>query len=302
MNRQLSLHPPLVRNFAPDRAPGSVGVPMVQLHPGGFSADVYQPLAEKLEPVFDLHVVDMDGVREYFEAPFTTGHPDIAFDALVARIRDGMAEHGLLPGTNDWLLSGWSFGGVVGYAIAQQLPEHQRPRGLLLLDCIAPIPLEHITDEDFTEALYMPWFASYLGAKRNRPLNIPHAEFANRDDDSALAVLLEHAVAAGALAPATSVAGLRKLWRTYFNAILRQIRLTRTYRPDRSTVPLWLLRAGTALPGMPDSLGWELYADEVPTRFCDADHYSLILGPDNIGAIAESATEAYQSDKGVRAH
>lgn len=293
MNWRAARKPRLVHDFSLPAGLADIRIPMVLVHPGGFPVDAYRRLATVLSPDFDLYVVDMDGMPEYFRAAFNGGHSTLSLDDMVEQIRTGLAEHGL-PGRAEWLLAGWEFGGVAAYALSKQLPEDQRPQGLLLLDSVAPVPRFTRTDDEQPTEILLPWFASHLAAKRGRELALPATLFDGCDEDTGLPMVLDRAVAAGVLSAQMTLPGLRKVFRSYADSMRRNVRLARRYQAGHTVVPLTVLRADTGPFEIPTALGWERVADDVPVLWCSADHYSMFLQPLAVSTIGDAAGHAYR--------
>ncbi len=192
-----------------------------------------------------------------------------------------------------YTLAGWSFGGVVAQALVEQLPAGQRPRRLVLLDSIAPTDAYKPSDEELNPTLLLGWFALYLGAKRGLPVAPDPDALAGADVEDGLRVVLEAAVAGGALRPDTPVFGLRKLYDTYVDGLLRNNRLTAPYRAKPSSVPLVLVTAeGSLIPDDP-TLGWEPLAPHGLTMHrSPGDHYTMLSRPDAAAVIAQQLVHA----------
>ncbi|PYC77996.1 thioesterase [Streptomyces tateyamensis] len=252
------------------------------VHPGALAAEVHRNLADALPDGDGLTVLDLSGLPAYFEAALTGGRADTTVQALAERL---VAELELAPGDT---LVGWSFGGVVAQAMVELLPADRRPRELVLLDSIAPTEGYQQPDEALDAPLLLGWFGMYLGAKRGRPVPLDPARLAGCGTEDGLLLVLDAAVAAGALLPDTSLPGLRKLYETYVDGLLRNNRLTAPYRPVPASVPLVLVTAERSLLPGDRTLGWQPLARHgLTVHSCPGDHYTMLTRPDAAALIAE---------------
>ncbi|QIS14066.1 thioesterase domain-containing protein [Nocardia arthritidis] len=291
MNLPTDLLLPLTSDFASrttSRHPAPTTAPMMLVQPGGFPANSFRRLAQKLAPRISLTVVDLDGIPEHRMATLTGRPCPLTVDEVAERIRAALANRGLFAAPM-WLLSGWSFGGVIAYALYTALPIGERPRGLLLLDSVAPVPPYLPAGDRLPFALILPWFASYLGARSGRALDLPAQLFVRADGESGLRIVLDAALAAEALPPETTLPGLRKLFHAYVDNVLRHVRMSRMWQPRPTSGPITVVRPDRGLFGTRDALGWERLGDNVQVRWTSANHYSLLSDRVAIDAIADTA-------------
>ncbi|MFI9815032.1 thioesterase domain-containing protein [Saccharothrix variisporea] len=255
---------PLVREFPP-----TGGHPVVLVHPGAVPAAEYADLAGALAPA-SLAVVDLEQVPEYFEAALT-GVLTTSVDALADRVVAELRARGV---PDRWTLAGWSFGGVVAFTAVSRLSADERPDRVVLLDSLAPVP-EYTAndDEELDLARVLGWFALYLAAKRDRPV----------DASDSLEAVLDAGLASGALRPGTTLPGLRKVFTTYVDGLRRNNSLARAHTPVPVDVPVTLVRPDRGLLTTPEPLGWDALAPGLTTTTCPGDHYSMLRHP---GALA----------------
>lgn len=274
-------------------APGADTVYAV--HPGALPVGLWAGLAGALPRETGFVVLDLGAVPEYGEAALapelsrlTVGH---LVDLLATAYRadradgDGLGNgHGDGAGT---VFVGWSFGGVLAHGLTERLEPAERPRAVVLLDSIAPTDAyQHTEGEPIDPAIVLRWFAMFLGARRGaevRPRPVPPGT----DTDAALALLLDDAIAAGALPPDTPMAGMRKLFEAYTAGLLRNNRLTAPYRPAPAAVPLVQIKAADSLVPADPTLGWgELAGRGLTTHSVPGDHYTMLIRPDASQATA----------------
>ncbi|WP_327178439.1 thioesterase domain-containing protein [Streptomyces sp. NBC_01335] len=259
------------------------------VHPGALDASVHRSLADALPDGIGLTVLDLGGVAEYWQAALTGGHADTTLDALAARL---MTAVGIGSGDGPYLLAGWSFGGVVAHAMTALAAPRRRPSRLVLLDSIAPVDAYKHDDDALEPSLLLNWFAMYLGAKRGRLVPVEEEQLAGLGTEDGLKVVLEAAIAAEVLLPSTPLPGLRKLYDTYVDGLLRNNRLTLPHRPTPSPVPVVLVRADRGLVPGDRGMGWESLAPHgLDVRECPGDHYTMLLRSDAATTVASLLTE-----------
>ncbi|MER8183898.1 thioesterase domain-containing protein [Kitasatospora sp. NPDC094015] len=265
--------------------PAAAGAGTVHLvHPGALAAGVHATLAEALPDGTGLTVLDLSALPDYWEAALTGGRAETTVEALAARL---LAEFTGAYDGGPYALAGWSFGGVVAQAMVQQQSPADRPDRLVLLDSIAPTGEYQQPDEALEPELLLGWFAMYLGAKRGRPVRLEPGRTAGRGVDDGLPLVLDAAVAGGALAPDTPLPGLRKLYDTYVDGLLRNNRLTAPYRPEPAAVPLVLVTAERSLIPDDPTLGWRPLAPHgLEVHRSPGDHYTMLTRPDAAELIA----------------
>ncbi|MET9427796.1 MULTISPECIES: alpha/beta fold hydrolase [unclassified Streptomyces] len=278
--------PPIVLRHRP---PAAGGRTVYAVHPGALPVGVWGNLAEALPRDTGLTILDLAGVPEYFEAALLGDHDDLSVASLVDRLANAYRdERASAPDGPPPVFAGWSFGGVIAHAMTEWLARDERPDRLILLDSIAPTYAYQHPEEALDAPLLLRWFAMYLGAKRDRTISLGPSGTDGRDTDTGLVRLLDAAVKSGALPSSTPLPGLRKLYSTYVDGLLRNNRLTAGHRPVPSTVHLVLVKAEGSLIEQDDTLGWtELAADGLDLHTAPGDHYTMLTRPDAAAAIAE---------------
>ncbi|MCX4748421.1 thioesterase domain-containing protein [Kitasatospora sp. NBC_01287] len=265
-----------------EAAPGHGTVHLV--HPGALPATVHRTLAAALPEGDGLTVLDLAGLPRYWEAALTGGRAETSIDELADRLLAELPAAGEAP---PYTLAGWSFGGVVAQAMVERQAVADRPAALVLLDSIAPVAAYQQPDEALQPSLLLGWFAMYLGAKRGRPVALPADRPAGCDTEQGLLLVLDAAVASGALLPDTPPAGLRKLYDTYVDGLLRNNRLTAGHRPPPSSIPLALVTAERSLLPGDRTLGWDQLAGAGLTiHQVPGDHYTMLTRPDAAALLA----------------
>ncbi|MFI5527937.1 alpha/beta fold hydrolase [Kitasatospora sp. NPDC051853] len=264
----------------PLRPAGPGGRTVHLVHPGALAAQVHRTLAEALPDGTGLTVLDLSALPEYGEAALTGGRAETTVGALAERLAAEL-------GDRQVTLLGWSFGGVVAQAMVELLPAERRPEQLVLLDSIAPTEEYQQPDEALEPLLLLGWFAMYLGAKRGRPVPLDPGALAGLGTDQGLPLVLDAATGSGALLPDTPLPGLRKLYDTYVDGLLRNNRLTAPHRPEPSSVPLVLVKAEQSLIPEDPTLGWQPLAPRgLGLAVVPGDHYTMLTRPDAARAVA----------------
>jgi thioesterase domain-containing protein len=276
----------LLRSLAPDGTPDAPA--LVLVHPGALTVAHYRALAEEVSATHRFRVVDLEQVAEYFEAALAGGRATISIEEIAERVTAVLRENRLTEG--QWLLAGWSFGGVVAHAVTSLLTESELPAGLVVLDSIAPVPAYTQDDENLDAAMVLRWFAMYLAAKRGGPVSVSEADLVGHDIESGLSLILDAGLESGILLPGTALPGLRKVFRAYSDGLLRNNRLAMAHRPMWARVPVTLVRPERGLLATPDPLGWEELAADLTTRDCPGDHYSMLTDPAAVVQIAQLLT------------
>lgn len=279
-NREVRGAPGAVRRF---RAAEPGGSTVFVVHPGAMPPTVHRVLAAALPDGHGLTVLDLSALPEYQSPARTDRWADTTVERLAERLLALLDEE--QPECPP-VLAGWSFGGVVAHTMVHAMAPHRRPGRLVLLDSIAPTESHQRSDDELETRLLLGWFAMYLGAKRGRAVDVRDGRIAG---DDGLAVVLETAIAAGALTADVSLPGLRKLYETYVDGLLRNNHLTAGHRPPPARIPLVLVKAERSLiPGERD-LGWHALAGHgLTVHPCPGDHYTMLTRPDAAAAIARA--------------
>ncbi|NEC84560.1 thioesterase domain-containing protein [Streptomyces sp. SID12501] len=279
--------PPVARLF---RTAASGGHTVYVVHPGALAVEVYEGLANALPEGTGLTVLDLGAVPEYADAALTGGRAATTVEdlaaLLLAALERSREENGVTA-EGSWCLAGWSFGGVLALAMTELMSTGRLPGRLVLLDSIAPVEEYKQPDDALRPDLLLSWFAMYLGAKRGRPVPLDMDRLAGCGTDEGLTAVLDAATAAGALLPDTPLPGLRKLYDTYVDGLLRNNRLTAPHRPGSAPLPLALVQAERSLVPADPTLGWRPLAPHGLTMYrCPGDHYTMLARPDSLSVIA----------------
>jgi thioesterase domain-containing protein len=265
--------PPDARPSPPARSHRfTVGI----VHPGALPVTVYQALAAALGPEVALDVL---------EVRFTGSPAELTVDRMARWLVDD------LGGRRVDLLAGWSFGGVVALAAAEQLAartaaQTAAPQHVVLLDTVAPrrlpIPAEHRAGP----VQVLGWFCMLLGARVGKPFPLRPGSLHGTLDE-ALVRIREQGLEQRVIAPDLTVGLLRQLFAWFADGARRNGRLADAYRPARLPARLTLVRPEHSLFPDSPSLGWHAYANGALTiRPCPGDHYSLLTAPSAISSLA----------------
>ncbi len=276
---------PIVRRHR-QAAPGATTVYAV--HPGALPVGVWGRLADALPRDTGLAVLDLAGVPAYFEAALSSDDTGLSVASLADRLTAAYRADREGAPQPPAVFVGWSFGGVLAHAAIERLAPEERPDRLVLVDSIAPVAAYQQPDNALDVPLLLRWFAMYLGAKRGHDLSTCFDSTRMDDLDTGLVHLLDAAVRCGALPPDTPLPGLRKLYDTYVEGLLRNNRLTAGHQPPASSVPLVLIKAERSLIPQDKTLGWtELARHGLSLHTAPGDHYTMLTRPDAADVIAE---------------
>ncbi|MCB1058204.1 MAG: hypothetical protein KDD11_22120, partial [Acidobacteria bacterium] len=232
------------------------GRPLVLVHPIGGQVLCYAPLATRLDPRLPVVAVQADA-----SAPVAS-----SLEMLAARYVDALRQRGGGP----YRLAGWSMGGVLAFEMARQLrAAGEEVEVLVLVDPQLP-PLAAADEATLLGRFGLdllaanPGLAPATGALDARALE-------GLDPRLGLDGLLRRARRRGLLPedlPHDEVARAFDTFRHHHELLTR-------YRPEATTGPALLLRAGS---GTVDAAGWRRLLPQVVTVDLPGDHYSLVVG------------------------
>ncbi|OIJ85283.1 hypothetical protein BIV24_28885 [Streptomyces colonosanans] len=286
------------------RATPPGGRTVYAVHPGALPVVAWANLAGALPQDTGFVVLDVGAVPAYLEAALDPGASDLTVDRLIdILIAAYRADHGGADAVGGGpagpvTFVGWSFGGVLAHGMTERLKPEERPDGVVLLDSVAPTGAYTYAEDDGVDPrIVLRWFAMFLGAKRGTdvPFRTPSATSSEVPSSTVgadhvlvgLEQLLRDAVACGALPEGTPVQSIRKLFDAYTAGLLRNNRLTFTYRPVPATVPLTQIKAHHSLIPSDPTLGWAELADRtLEAHSVPGDHYTMLIRPDASRAIA----------------
>ncbi|MFC8273968.1 thioesterase [Streptomyces sp. NPDC057271] len=291
------------------RATPPGGRTVYAVHPGALPVVTWANLAGALPQDTGFVVLDVGAVPAYLQAAMDPGASDLTVDRLIDILVDayradlGGAVDGAAGGAaGPVTFVGWSFGGVLAHGMTERLKADERPDGIVLLDSIAPTETYTYAEDDYVDpVIVLRWFAMFLGAKRGTEIafrapavstasasaGVPTSTVGADHVLAGLEQLLQDAVACGALPEGTPVQSIRKLFDAYMAGLLRNNRLTSTYRPLPATVPLTQIKAHHSLIPSDPTLGWAELADRtVEAHSVPGDHYTMLIRPDASRAIA----------------
>lgn len=283
---------PLVRRYGPAED-ASATRDVVMLHPGAMPVTVYRTLADRLAQPRDgefpvaLWLVDLDQVPEYTASALSGGSPRTSIGQMAAAVEEGLRAVGALTPGMPWVLSGWSFGGVIAHELSRRLSPTELPRRLVVLDTIAPVPDYTKDDGELGPELLLPWFAMFLGAKRGVALPLPDAGTELTFDG-----VLSGAVSCGAVPPDTSEAGLGKVYQVFTAGLRRNNLMCSGFQAGPARVPVTLVRPDGSLLDTPEPLGWGQLTDDLAVVGCAGDHYSMFSDAAAVETVATVIREA----------
>ncbi|MEA2693038.1 MAG: hypothetical protein QOJ16_2425, partial [Acidobacteriota bacterium] len=256
--------------LVPLRATGT-RPPLFLVHPVGGGALVYRELAELLGPEQPVYGFQARGLE--------SGEEPIPEIEEMARIY--LEAVRIVQPQGPYALAGWSFGGLVAFAMARQLEDVGESARLILLDTQAPglVPAPEVDD-----AVALALFAAEAGLPWEEPETL-----ATPTKDEPLARLATLAERAQLLPRGAGEAHLRRrlaVFKTHGEA-------ARRYVPGFYGGRLTLLRAGElATPEAaawverhPD-YGWGAHAPAVDLQILAGGHFTLLREP-SVASLAE---------------
>lgn len=281
-------------------ARGGSGLPVAAVvHPGVLAASVYQRLAGELAVDHDVFVLDLTGVSEYWRATMGGGTDlgGVTVESATERFAAALAD--AAAAAPSIVLVGWSLGGTLAYELARQAWAGEngltQPLDLLLLDSMAP---QEKLPDDLSRAtsVLLCWFAMYLGAKRGGELWLPTDRFASASVEQGLAIIRGEAAARGLIAEDTAIVGLRKLYDTYVEGLVRITMLTSPYRALPTSRPLTLIKATGSLRPASRDLGWSALArGGLHVHTSHGNHYTMLGDPRAASTVAGFVREKTES-------
>lgn len=286
---------------APPREPVRVVRPVAgaahvvaAMHPGVLPVSAYAALAAALPPSAELAVLELEQVPEYRDAVLAGERVELTLTQIAARFSERLLDH---ADGRPYTLLGWSFGGVIAYAVAELAPAHARPAGLVLLDSIAPGPGDpgRAFGGTIPAQAALHWFAMYFGERRGVRLEFAARDFGRRELDEGLRAILDRCVALGALPPTTPLAAVRKVFQAFLDGMLRNKQLQDGYEPGPPDWPVTLVRPERSLLDDAPGLGWaELVGPSLDIRASRGDHYTLLDEADSVRRISELVAAALE--------
>ncbi len=199
--------------------------PFFCVHPAGGNVLCYQNLARRLDadqPFYALQPPNLEG----------EGAPYPPVEAMAAQYLEAVRS---VQPYGPYYLGGWSFGGVVAFAMAHQLLAQGEQVGLLaLMDTVAPMPFQY-----FDEAVMIANVIRELGFPRGQEIEISIRELRRMTPEEQLTAGLEALRAAGLASEDMGSAWLRRLAEAYRCSI----DITQAYRPAPYPGEVTLFRA-----------------------------------------------------------
>jgi thioesterase domain-containing protein/acyl carrier protein len=251
--------------------------PLVCIHPGGLDVSCYQNLARHLDrhqPLYALQPLDLDHYRD--DNQLST--PACSIKEMATRCLKAIQK---LQPEGPYYLGGWSLGGCVAFEIAQQLRQQGQQVALLALLDVSNTPPN---DENL---VLLPWFASYLGARRYQELPLQYDTLSGLNLDEQLNSVLQVAIEVGLLAPDTQLTEIRRLFSAYKKGVRASLHQVQQYHLQPYPEPIILCQASKTLnqfnnAGGPQQL-WnqlnQLSVQRPKTYIVPGDHYTMWLEP-----------------------
>ncbi|HEX6292337.1 MAG TPA: thioesterase domain-containing protein [Herpetosiphonaceae bacterium] len=243
--------------------------PLFLIHPIGGTVLCYADLARQMGPDQPVYGLQARGV-EHGQTP----HRSVAAlaEEYLAAIRS------VQPG-GPYRLGGWSFGGVVAFAIASQFQRQGETIELLALIDSAP-PMPEVPLPDDTAMLHA--FLQDLGGMLGTSLGITVTDLAPLAADERLAYVLAQAQRQEALLPGMDLDRLKRL-AAVFSANLSMLA---AYPAAPAPLPVALLVAEVTAQRRDLAGAWRALATVVQDRVVPGTHYTLLRSP-HVQAVAD---------------
>ncbi|MCI2416125.1 thioesterase domain-containing protein [Saccharopolyspora sp. K220] len=281
----------------PTGARADAGSRIVVVYPGLAPAAAHEELIAAMPSTVSTYVVDLDAVEEYARPAFTGEPPKVGAADVAAHVATELRQRGLVGG--DWLLVGWSLGGIIAYALTSELAGDELPAHLVVLDTPAPVGRNSWSDDGVPLDLELLWFVTYLAARHETTASTARETFTGLDADAGLKLVLDIETDRGPLLPGASLAGARKLFEGYLNVVRRNNRIVSAYQAAPPRVPFTLIRPEHSLFGAEPAMGWDEIDPAVEVRTCRGDHYSMLRDPfalAQVDAIARDCLRLTESE------
>ncbi|HEY0734232.1 MAG TPA: amino acid adenylation domain-containing protein, partial [Herpetosiphonaceae bacterium] len=235
--------------------------PLFLIHAVGGTVLCYVELARLLGPNQPVYGLQARGVE-----PEQTPH-----ESLAAMVEEYLVAIRSVQPYGPYRLGGWSFGGVVAYAIASQLRQQGETVELLaLIDSSAPTP-EVGPRDDLT---LFTAFLRDLGGVFDTSLSITAAELAALPNEDRMAAVVERARREGAL-PELDRDQLQRLAQVF----AANLALLPSYQPAPTALPVALLLAETTAQRSDLAEDWRTFTTLICCGVVPGTHYTLLRSP-----------------------
>ncbi len=240
--------------------------PIFCLHAVSGSAAVYSVLASALAPEFQVHAVQAAGLE-------VGGVPHTSVEEMASAYLAVMDELGPV---NEYLLCGWSMGGVVSFELARLLERRGDAARVAMIDTQFPTPFA----EPPSTAAVTRWYMRDVTASLGSPMSAFPADFDRLSQPDQLGLLLDHLK--------LGRGGDREWWlgemQRRFEVFRANLMAATEYRPRPVSAEVLLVQSSEdALPVS----GWEPVVRGRLTRVeVPGDHYTMIAG-DGVGPVSE---------------
>lgn len=247
------------------------GAPLFCIHPAGGTVFCYKALAAHFagqRPVIGVQAVGVDGARPPHE---TMTEMAVYYANLIRRRQPNGPYH----------LCGWSLGGNIAYAVAQQLAEQGGEVGLLALFDAGATPPEESLSEDDLGPLLQALFPDLD--------HLPLEEIRQLDAEQQTAYFTERAMQAG-LVEATQLAASKHVFAVFQKNVQAVHQHPTTAYAGKVSLFRAAQQAGTNPLADDPQLGWGATADEVEVLDVATDHTQM-MNPPQVDALAKMVAE-----------
>ncbi|MCF2858935.1 thioesterase domain-containing protein [Pseudoalteromonas sp. SMS1] len=257
---------------------------IVCLHPGGVSSKHYNALVDS--PNAQLLVVELSLLPQYQLT--MTSHEEntlkYSMDDIVNEVYSQLQKY-LNKTCQKVTIIGWSFGGVLGYALADRLTI---PCQLVALDSIAPLKQNQHCTEQVAPSIVYKWFIEFISAVKACELII-ETPYSSYTQDEFVAMVFEHGLAQGIFKQFDTLNGVNKLFETFALGLKRNMLLSARFFPKpQPDLNILVIRSHSGLQEIsayPNCIGWSKLSSNVHIVNVEKDHYALFTDTTSLATI-----------------
>jgi amino acid adenylation domain-containing protein len=260
--------------------PGAPNLPAAFLiHPVGGSVYCYADLAAELAYPGTLYGIQAD------HALTSNGIEEMASRYIQAAQ--------LILGDREYILGGWSIGGVIAYEMARQLTTAKaRPKIVFMIDSFRPDLLTNTLTPAEIDAMLLRNMALELGITEKYLTIEQQKKISGRPIEDLLPLFIEIGREQGRLPATFGVNDLEKR----FSLAKNNAEAIASYIPGPIKGKINLIRADH--PTKQDASDWSPLVTQLAEVECEGSHFSIMHRP-HVSALAERLDALFKGDVGV---